>query len=306
MHGAGKRDRAAIKAACAMAGGGLNNGSTCGIVTGGCMGMVLAQGPDAGLEIYGKLDDYTSWFEERYGSTLCRERVGTEFKTLRGIGTYILTGKVVTKCMAQAGPAVEKVMSLIDENSAAAARTDSADAVRTDSEHAARTGFADAAQDTAAHSARSQSESSPCQLLAFCGSRVLEAVEPSARQRLERLVVAFDGGIGFSGGLCGALATILAAIGDRLGFDPEDVGFRRVMAEELKGLRSKPRAGNYDPWSVGQPVVDAFVREFGSMECRAITGRSFKDIDSLAGYFDGSNGCEAIIEWCARKAADVL
>jgi hypothetical protein len=274
VSGARIEDGGMLKAACPFEGGVLNNGSTCGIVSGGCMGVVLAHAPelatgdaDKTAAVYGLLKDYTRWFEGRFGSTLCRERVGTNIRTAGGVLAYLFTGKAFTRCMAHAGPAGDRLVSL------ATAPLDEAGGLKAGG---------------------------------LCAKPVLAGIRETTGRGddlTDCVSMALDGGVGLSGGACGALGGALLDLGRDLGFDPRAVGFTGVVAANVAGYRNILQGGEADElWSVGHGMLSRFFREFGSLECRAITGRSFEDVQGLETYVAGSEVCSRIKSWCIEEA----
>lgn len=84
------------KAACPLDGGALSSGSTCGVVSGGCLAMVLAHradllcgDPGKIAAVYGELKDYTRWFEQEFGSSECRDLVWRSFGDASELASYL-------------------------------------------------------------------------------------------------------------------------------------------------------------------------------------------------------------------------
>ncbi len=200
----GAPDRSTLTASCALAGGGANLGSTCGVVTGGCLGIILAHLADVlsqeagkGEALYERLREYTGWFEREFGSTLCRERSGVDVTRAAGVADYLFTGKVVTRCVDHIGKAVAYLIELMNRPLEGGGETSDLD------RRLACSG-------------------------GYCAAEVLHGVRTDTGYGslyLEQLSLAFDGGVGLSGGLCGALAGA-SAPGAHLGHRPQ---VRRVL-----------------------------------------------------------------------------
>jgi len=95
------------------------------------------------------------------------------------------------------------------------------------------------------------------------------------------MAAGFAGGIGLSGGACGALGAAIWITGMK---------------------SSKERAGKNDPKTPGATdAIDRFVKHTDfAFECSEIVGRRFENIDDHAAYLrDG--GCSEIIELLAAK-----
>jgi C_GCAxxG_C_C family probable redox protein len=258
-----------LQASCPLAGGALDEGSTCGVVSGGCLAIALGHlggsdkdDADKGEALYDRMREYTSWFEERFGSTLCRERFGELDKpTLSGL----------MKCLVHTGSAASHLVGMVDEPV----------------EESGGLGGTD---------------ESPSEDGGYCAAEVMRGIREATGHGshfLERLSAAFDGGIGLSGGLCGALAGALMPIGMIWGLQPRAAGLVETMrftTEGHKDLSSDSEKPGM--WTVGNPLVREFRRKFGSLECRDIVGRSFQSGRELAEFMPG------IKEWCRDQAAE--
>lgn len=280
-EGLGLDCRDTFKAACPLEGGAVSMGSTCGVVSGGCLALALALAgePESGdgeasPAVYEALRDYTSWFEREFGSTICRERCGAEVARTAGFASYLFTGKFVSRCVAHAGPAASYLVALAGRFPGA---------------------------ETAGEGAPAGG---------YCAPEVVRGIRVDTGKGspvLETASIALDGGVGLSGGLCGALAGALLTVGSLWGIDPVAEGFTGTLAHFLRGHANMYR-GRERPelWSVGGRLVRGFLREFGSLECAAITGRKFEDAGTLADYMAGSSTCEPVKGWCRRRASELI
>jgi Putative redox-active protein (C_GCAxxG_C_C) len=272
VDGTGITDRGLMRPACPLEGGAVSQGSTCGVVSGGCLGLALcheeelaSDDPRKVAALYEQLKDYTRWFEAGFGSTICRQRSGVEFNALPGLADYLFTGKFLTRCVAHVGPAVEYLVERCSRP--------------LESSSATAGGW-------------------------YCAAPVLRSArdEASAGDLLERVSMALDGGIGLSGGLCGALAGALMLVGSRYGADPRESLFRGTLVPTLEGhINMYRRRERPELWSVGGPLVRSFRKEFGSMECREITGRDFNSAGELEDYMSSSEVCARIQDWLTLR-----
>lgn len=273
--------RETLRAACPLEGGAVSTGSTCGVVSGGCAALALAFAEGRGrgeakdaAALYVSLRDYTSWFEREFGSTLCRERCNVDMTTAAGLANYLFTGKFASRCLAHVGPAAYRLVSqgrrLRDAPAGSGGRRACG--------YCARESLAGIREDTGR------------------GSPFLEEIS-----------LALDGGVGLSGGICGALAGALLPVGSIWGIDPAAAGLSGTLAAFLKGHANMYRGlDRPELWSVGGRLVRGFRREFGSLECSAITGRRFEGEGALADYVEGSAVCAAAGEWCRREASRLI
>ena len=279
-------DRSAVEASCPLEGGGASEGSTCGVVSGGCLGITLAHLADVlageagkGEALYARLREYTAWFEDGFGSTLCRERCGVDVKEVAGFLNYLFTGKVVTRCIDHIGKAAYHLLALMNRPLEGGGKVTDLD--------------------------RRLAESG-----GYCAAEVMRGIrEDTGHGALyfEQLSVALDGGVGLSGGLCGALAGALMPIGLIWGIDPRREGLVGTFVPFMRGHinlyleRSEPEL-----WAVANPFMREFAREFGSLECRRIVDRSFASGTELAEFMAASPVCAEIKDWCRRRAGELI
>ena len=271
-----------MKAACPLAGGASDEGSTCGVVSGGCLSIALGFLGDMidsevskGEALYDRMREYTTWFEERFGSTLCRERFGEDLNDISGFNLNVISG--LMRCIDHTGKAPSHLVKLIERP------LEGGGEVKEIDERLSESG-------------------------GYCASPVMRGIREATGHGslyLEQLSVAFDGGIGLSGGLCGALAGALMPIGLIWGLQPRAAGLIETMQFTSKGhedLKSNPRKPGM--WTVGNPLVKEFKNKFGSLECRDIVGRSFASGKELAEFVPGSAICTEIKEWCRDQAIE--
>ncbi|NPV60884.1 MAG: C_GCAxxG_C_C family protein [Actinobacteria bacterium] len=282
----GVSERTAVVAGCPLEGGGASEGSTCGVVSGGCMAIALAHLADMvggeggkGEALYGRLREYTAWFEENFGSTLCRERSGVNVNELLSFIDYLLTGKVVTRCVNHIGKSVSYLIELMNRP-----LEGGGEASELDGRLASSGGY--------------------------CAAEVMRGIREETGHGslyLEQLSMALDGGVGLSGGLCGALGGALLAMGLIWGIDPKKEGIVGTLIPFLRGHvnlymgRSEPEL-----WAVANPFMREFEKQFGSLECRDIAARRFGSRKELAEHMVASETCAGVKDWCRARATQLI
>lgn len=274
----GITDRTPLRASCPLEGGGASEGSTCGVVSGGCLALVIGHlgdilsGEEGTAEaMYARLKEYTSWFEREFGSTLCRERTGVEVKEPGGFAEYLVTGKFLTRCVYHIGRAVFRLVELVEEP-------------------LRREGGA------------GPSDGKLCREGGYCAAEVLRGIREKTGLGslfLEQISTAFDGGVGLSGGLCGALAGAMLAVGEVWGLDPRSAGLPETFRFFIRGhINLYMGRREAELWAVANPMAREFQRRFGSLECRDLTGRAFASGGELAEFAASSSLCGEIKDWC--------
>lgn len=253
------------------------------MVSGGCLAIALAHladrlegGEAANAALYRRMREYTRWFEEKYGSTLCRERCGADLRKVSGFTNYLFTGKVFTRCVNQIGPAVEKIIRFVNQP---LENQEESEVEKGDGE-------------------------------GLCAAPVLRRIREETglgNRYMEDISIALDGGVGLSGGLCGALAGALLSMGMIWGIDPQKEGTAGTVRFFLRGhLNLYTGKGKKGLWAIAGPVVRDFRRRFGSLECGELTGVSFHDREELIGFLSTSQLCPEIKDWCATRVWEVL
>ncbi len=254
------------KVVAGLAGGGLGRGSTCGVVTGACVAITAAHLADIvgdrgkGEDLYGRLQEFTGWFEDRFGSTLCNELCREEMGSLAGTAAWLLKGKALSRCCYLVGRANAKAVELMD--SPLERKKPSA----IDRRLAASGGY--------------------------CAADVLAGVRADAgvgSLYLEQLSMALDGGVGLSGGLCGAVGAVMLTLA--LVNSHNRLVFPRLM-KDLSLERNR--------------FTSEFRSRFGSLHCRYLAGRTFTNAQELAAYIAKSESCAEIKDWCRREASQAI
>jgi hypothetical protein len=279
-------DRTAVKASAPLEGGAQDAGSTCGVVSGGCLSLALANiedilsaKPGKGEALYRRMREYTEWFEGEFGSNLCRERCGVDLSKFSGFMNYLLTGKVFSRCVYHIGKAASRLAIMVELPLEEAKIVSDLDR-------------------------KLASEGG------YCAAEVMRGIREATDHGslfLEQISVALDGGIGLSGGLCGALAGALLPLGLIWGIDPRSAGIMRTAAAYVKG-HANLHLNRREPeiWTVANQVARNFKREFGSLECKDIIGRGFSSGEELQEFMAGSEKCAEIKRWCLEKCTDQI
>ena len=275
-----------LKAACPLEGGGTSEGSTCGVVSGGCLsialghlGDIVASDAGKGDALYGRMREYTSWFEDQFDSTICRERCGEDLNTMPGFMKYILLGKFMSRCEVHIGKAASQLIKLIE-------------------------------MPLEEEDKKSEIDERLSESGGYCASPVMRGIREATGHGslyLEQLSVAYDGGIGLSGGLCGALAGALMPIGLIWGLQPRAAGLIETVEFNVRGhINLYMDRREQELWSIGNPFVRDFRNKFGSLEGKDIVGRSFASGTELAEFVPGSDVCSEIKDWCRDQAMELI
>jgi len=283
---AGKKDAALVKAVTGLEGGVVGSGSTCGIVSAGALGLALIH--EDRLDVPGSRDairdrvrQYARWYAERSGTTLCRERTGVDFHSMGGQLAYFINPARLYRCFADIGGAVFHLHSVMEQIDRAPVEV---------------------IEDAAAV---------PDPL--YCAGAVLAGVREATGMgdlRLERIAFVFDGGVGLSGNVCGALAGAVMATNLLFGVDSRTIGRKQTIGGFLIGhlnLFARERKQMPEPYGIGKRIVDEFRQTTGGpLECRAITGTEFDDYNDFQDFMAGSKTCQDLIESATQSAIDVI
>lgn len=268
-----------MKANCQLEGGGFSAGSTCGVVSGGCQSLALRHIEDLRegdlrkmAAFHSLLKEFTTWFERTYGSTICRERTGCDLASVSGLALYTVGGRF-TRCLMHAGPTARFLAYLED---------------------------------------RPLGEEDPGEVteLNHCSVEVLRRLRENTgtgNEFFEALYIAMNGGIGLAGGLCGAAAAGYLPIGWRYGLDPEQIGFMGNLAGFYRGHSNLyGKRDEKELWSLGRRFIRAWLAEFGSLECRDLTGTNFYGYRDFAPYVWDAEICRRVKEFAVARTTELL
>lgn len=274
-----------LKPITGLLGGVAACGSTCGVLTGGAFGIALMhddmlkeQGAAAEAGVMTLVGEYIRWFESAFGASLCRERTGADFYTPRGQLRHFLPGDKVAKCLWHMRGAMrhlhdypEKGLPLPDE-------------------------------------IPKEMHGEPV----HCAQAVLKGIRHRTGigdDLVERLSFIFDGGVGFQGGVCGALAGAILGINLLLSADIRKISYSEAVKKFAVGhinlLTEKP-IGKPEPFRIGKTIVEKFRREAGAIECRSITEKQFSGWNDFQQHISSSGKCAGLIEFAAAEASDAI
>ncbi len=292
-----RSDPVLMRAATNFEGGCVGCGSTCGVVSGGVLGIgallsCLPQEDPLQLEndIYEASIAYRRWFEERFGTSVCYERVGVDFGTLGGLLSYLFPGDKLLRCLQHIGEALvcldDEVRRVADRRNLPL-RFDKAVAGGPAEPHCAYTVFRAVA--------------------ARCGK---------SENSVGWACTGLGGGVALSGAVCGGLLGAILGLGLEYGIDPESMGFGGIMKAFVVGHRNLVKHETFAAGPAGDLPKEAFARSryladrfekaFGSLNCREITGKRFSSPDELSAFLPASGVCREIFSWCGREAANLM
>jgi C_GCAxxG_C_C family probable redox protein len=285
----GLPDDEILAAATGFEGGCGGCGSTCGVITGGALVMAQAidtrrEGTDSPPceEMIRRAGVYHRWFLDTFGTTLCAERTGVDFHSLRGLFRYFLPGNRMTRCFSHIGTSAAYLTDLIQEYSP-------------DTRLPENTGAGEKSRK-----------------IVHCAGTVLERVDAGTSAvptRIGRIASVFDGGVGLSGGLCGALAGALLAVNVRFGARVRRTSLIQTAVDFVVGhmhLIRSPGASVPDAYAIGKEIVTRFREATGSVVCRDITGKTFHTPEELQAYHMTNEPCRTVFDTSVDLAEDIL
>lgn len=283
----GRREDWLLKASAGLEGGIVASGSTCGVVSGGALGLALMhnimlqeRGIAAEVGVLSLIGEYVRWFEESFGSSFCRERSGVDFYTTMGQLRFFLPGDRVTRCFWHIIGAMRHLYDACQEKNLLAMDVD----LR-----------------------KIQGEPMHCAQAVLRGIRSRTGIGDAL---LERLSFIFDGGVGLSGGACGALAGAVMGINLLLGINIRDTSFLQAFKSFIIGhvnlLLNEPIDEQPDPFSVGKNILEKFREKAGSTECRNITEKKFSNWTDFQKHISSSDKCAELIELATTEASNAI
>ena len=281
----GKPEDKILKSFTGLEGGIVAAGSTCGVVSGGAMGLALShydeiveKGIPAQAGLLALVGEYVKWFEEHFGTSICKERSGVDFYTTTGQLRYFLPGDKVSKCLWHIRGAIRYL-------------------------HAFR--------QNELPKIEVESDEEPNESI-HCAQRVLAGIKEQTgigEDLLEQLSFVFDGGIGLQGGACGALAGAIIGVNLLLGMNVRDMTYSEILkafAVGHKNLLTDKPVEKPEPFIVGKKIVKNFKKEAGAMECQKITGKKFSDWTDFQTFISSSEKCAGLMEFAKDQACMAL
>lgn len=281
----GRREDRILKAFTGLEGGLVASGSTCGVITGGAFGIALMhdealrkRGMHAETEVMFLIGEYVRWFQNNFDSPFCRERSGVDFYTTKGQLRYFFPGDRIGKCLWHIRGAIRHLHAY--QKNLLLEKDMQPEIIQAEPIH--------------------------------CAQAVLKEI----RQRtgigdplLERLSFIFDGGVGFQGGICGALAGAILAVNLLLGMDIRNTSYLKTIKNfgvgHINLLLDKP-IGDPEPFGVGKNIVQRFREKAGSIECCSITSKRFAGWTDFQKHITTSDQCAGLIEFVVNEASDTI
>lgn len=282
----GRPDNSLVKAVTGLEGGCVACGSTCGVVSNAALSLALAHEPEvstggsaAKREILLRVGEFIRWFEATYGSFRCRDRSRSDFYSKWGQLMYFLTFYRMAGCFRHIRGTMRYLYEYHNCHEPLPLSVTASDAVR-----------------CGPH----------CAVHVLKNIRKLTGV---GSRRMESLAFVFDGGVGLSGGLCGALAGAVIGINALLGLPVRDQSFWKTAAVFAVGhinLVVERPFGKNEPFAAGQKVVRKFKEMAGSTECRTITGRTFSGWDDFQAYISEAESCRKLMDFAVEQADNII
>lgn len=279
-----RKEDVVLTSIAGLTGGIVGRGSTCGVVSGGALGIGLMHdetlrmnGSKTEAAVVSLASDYVKWFDSSYGTTLCSERTGVDFWTLPGLIKFMLPGHRILRCMSLINGSMKQLYDI---------------------------------QQSSLPVINSEDEST--MKLLHCAQTVLEGIRANTGvgdQVLERISIVLDGGVGLQGRACGALAGAILSINILVGMNLREVSLPRSYYAFFKGLsylRSDKSDENPHPYNVGKGIVTKFEEEAGSIDCSTITGKEFVDWDDFQSYVGTSDKCKELIDLSIQEATSAI
>jgi C_GCAxxG_C_C family probable redox protein len=270
----GMKDGNVLKAITGLEGGAVANGSTCGVISGGSLGIALMYADEleknrisAESKVLEKVGEYVDWFQETFGTTLCRQRTGVNFYSPQGQVRYFLPGDRLSRCLWHINKAMQKI-------------------------------YAD--QD-GLNASNYGSPQNMCGKGMHCAEEVLKGVRERTKtgdELLEKMSFVFDGGIGLRGGLCGALAGALLALSLASTVKNFFIGHLNLLIDEPIGKR--------ETFGIGKRIVDNFVEQAGALECGNILEKEFTSRDDFQQHIHASGKCRDLMDLAVHEASKAI
>ena len=281
----GKPEEKLLKSVTGLEGGVVASGSTCGVVSGGAIGLALShydeimeKGIPAQAGILALVSEYVKWFEDNFGTSFCKERSGVDFYTTWGQLRYFIPGDKVSKCLWHIRGAIRYLYSFRQNELPLMEK-------QSDERH-----------------------HEPI----HCAQRVLKGIKEQTGigdDLLEQLSFVFDGGIGLQGGACGALAGAILGVNLIMGLNVRDMKNSEILKAFAVGhknlLINKP-VEKPEPFNVGKGIVKNFREEAGAIECQTITGQKFSGWSDFQDFISSSAKCSGLMEFVKDEASRAI
>jgi hypothetical protein len=280
----GKQEDMVLRSATGLEGGLVACGSTCGVVTGGALGIALMRmnDVDSGEEaderaIMNEAREYVEWFQKNFKTTLCRERSSTDFYKTKGQLRYFLPDGV-GKCLWHSGKASSRLNFL----------------------------------SSTTLDVSNNNTTEPNSKSIHCATKVLEGVHASCGVGdvlLEKIAFVLDGGVALSGGLCGAMAGAVMAANLVFGWDIRKMSYSKTIKEFVRGhmnLLRKHTSRKPETFAIGKDIMNHLRNKETMLECSRITGRTFSGWDDFQAYMHSSIQCQDLIKEAITAAVQAI
>ena len=281
----GKPEEKLLKSVTGLEGGVVASGSTCGVVSGGAIGLALShydeimeKGIPAQAGILALVSEYVKWFEDNFGTSFCKERSGVDFYTTWGQLRYFIPGDKVSKCLWHIRGAIRYLYSFRQNELPLMEK-------QSDERH-----------------------HEPI----HCAQRVLKGIKEQTGigdDLLEQISFVFDGGIGLQGGACGALAGAILGVNLIMGLNVRDMKYSEILkafAVGHKNLLTNKAVEKPEPFNVGKGIVKKFKEEAGTVDCRTITGQKFSGWSDFQDFISSSAKCSGLMEFVKDEASRAI
>ncbi len=267
-----------VRLAAGLPGGIGNTRGECGGLTAPLVAIGLRHGRDEmadGLPVaVDKGGDLLQRFEAAHGTTQCRDILGDARLPLRCVGVVREASPMCAQCLAAAG-----ATALSPETRAAYQELYA---------HWRKRGF-------------------------HCADAVFAELGETvpAPPELRDATTAFMGGTLFTGMTCSALTAGVMALGLALGRieDSRPRVLRMIATMAAGGDAFADHLNAFNPlMNLGHKLATWFKDEFGSTQCRALTGCDFASTEEVREYVtrDGTARCERIAQRAAARVAEQI
>ncbi len=280
----GKQEDIVLRSVTGLEGGLVARGSTCGVVTGGALGIALMRvneidkgGEAAQKAIMQEAREYIDWFQNGFKTTLCRERTSVDFYKTFGQLRYFLPN-AVGRCLWHTGKATSYLNSL----STSPLQVSIKNSTNLDAE------------------------------TIHCATKVLKGVRESCGvgdEIVEKITFVLDGGVALSGGLCGAMAGAVMAANLVFGWNIRKMSYPTTIKEFVRGhvnLLRKHTSEKPETFAIGKDIMNRFRGMETSLECSHITGKTFSSWDDFQTHLHSSCSCQDLIKEAIKVTCNVI
>ncbi len=273
-----------IMALTGLAGGILNNGSTCGVVIGGAISSAMIRNKElAGkwtledeIQLLNEVKENVSWFENKFSTSLCRERKELNYERITVLG--LLNPQKAKGCVARADKSMAYFVEKYSPHPSLPPKTGEGTVFPSP---------------VLGRGVRGEGNE-------HCAQKILREIREKTgigNEELEQISVALDGGIGLSGGGCGALSGALMALGLKYALDTQNT--------DPAKLKNIYRAMDSEFFSKARILVSKFIKEFECFECSRITGKDFENWDVFS-EFRNSSSCDKLNQFLVEETLEII